>query len=112
MTTKYIGTPLRIAVFESADKYSFEALYTEEEQAFTKLARVSEWVEVVFTRLDEDAILPAKLAEVDSEIAEVRVEFKRKLQTLNEKRQNLLALTYAAKADPDDRGGMADEKLG
>ena len=112
MTTKYIGQPLRIAVFESADKYPYQVLYTEEQQSYTNLARVSEWVDIVFTRLDEDAILPAKLAEVESEIAEVRVEFKRKLQTLNEKRQSLLALTYAAKADPDDRGGMADEELG
>lgn len=56
--------------------------------------RVSEIIEVEFTPLTPEVIVPAQLKVLDAAEAELRNKFNEKLSELNTRRANLLALTH------------------
>jgi hypothetical protein len=66
--------------------------------------RVSEPVTITFKSRDPGEVVASQVAGIDEEILEARDRFARKLAELQERRQNLLALTapVSQPVDPDD----------
>lgn len=56
--------------------------------------RTSEIVEIEFTPLPDEDVVPKKLAVINNQINQVRVEMGQKIAKLKEERSKLLAITH------------------
>lgn len=99
--------PVKLAIFESTGKYSYQVIYTPDEAEHSGYARVSEWVEVSFPPRDAEEALQEKITCLDKEMEAIRKEALEKLNKLQERRQELLAIPFdsqsnAAESNPFD----------
>jgi hypothetical protein len=60
--------------------------------------RITDWVEVDFPEKSEGEILSAQVGAIDTLIEKTKEEFSQKIGKLNQKKQELLALTHEAEA--------------
>jgi hypothetical protein len=88
----------KLAVFNSKnEKINFTLYGTEaEEKYMSNMIRVSEYVEVEFTLLPEDTLIPVRVAAIDEEIENIQKEAMDKIVTLKQRKQELLALSHTA----------------
>jgi hypothetical protein len=100
---------LKIAVFESKEKYSYQCIYTESEAASSAMVRITEWLETSFSpRLDSQAIVTEKVALIQKELSQVYANAAEKATKLREREKELLTLTYDP---PVERVSSTDESF-
>jgi hypothetical protein len=55
--------------------------------------RVSDWVDVAFPARTDEAAIPEEVAQLDAKLEELKVDFAKKVNAIEEAKQNLLSLT-------------------
>jgi hypothetical protein len=93
-----LGKMVKIAVFKDIDPSSlicgYESIYTEEHEKVTSDVRISEYVEVEFSKLQDEIVIDRYIDALDRSERKVRLEFQRKLDEIATQRSNLMALAY------------------
>lgn len=77
-------------------KYVAPMIVGEKDAEFTKIPRISEWVDIEWQPRSAEEIVPEQLAALDNDIAEVTEKFGHALAELKARKQELLALTNQA----------------
>lgn len=94
MTSK-IGKPMKLALFrDPTDNSGMEYLADSSMEKYMGI-RVTEYAEVTFQPLRQDAFIQEALASLEAQEKTIRMEFQRKLDALTQTRANFLALTHA-----------------
>ena len=83
---------MKVAIFKDI-KDDFQMVRTEEEEKYTDMVRVTEYVEVQFVQRRAEEFVPAQVESIDKQIAQVSREFGEKLALLKTRKADLLALT-------------------
>lgn len=89
-----IGKPMKIALFRDPSlNTGIEFLGDQGSEKYMGV-RVSEYVEVTFQPLNDEAVATNFIAALDIQEQKIRNEFQQKLDNVAEMRRNLLAITH------------------
>lgn len=101
MTSK-IGRPLKLALFrDPTSNTDMEYLADSSMEKYMGI-RVTEYAEVTFQPLQQEAFIHEALAALETQEKTIRLEFQRKLDALTQTRANFLALTHAPTEPKND----------
>lgn len=93
-----VGKKLKIAVFKDIDPNScvhgFESIYGDEHEKYSSDVRISEYIKVEFSPLQDEIVIDKYVEALDRSERKVRLEFQKKLDEIATQRANLLALTH------------------
>lgn len=85
---------MKIALYDiSSSSLPLIAIRNAEDEAYMHSPRVSGYIEVDFPPRPPEEVIPEQLAKISAQIADVDAQYARAIKELNERRQNLLALT-------------------
>lgn len=82
---------MKVALFKHVE-YGFEGVFLGSFEDSDEYVRVTEYVDIEFTRLPDSETVKKSLAIIDKAADAVREELGRKLDGLDRRRQELLAL--------------------
>lgn len=102
---------MRIAKFKRlCGEYDYETILDEGHTLATcdDYVQITEWAEVEFRPLHDDAIVEKQLNALDKAESALRGKFQAALNTIEQKRQELRAITYVPERRTD---GSVDEYL-
>lgn len=85
---------MKIARFKRLGEHSFECVQTEDFETIKGYIRLTEYVDVDFPPLRDDAVVEKHLKALDDAEADVRTRFQQALNEINNQRQELRAITY------------------
>jgi hypothetical protein len=93
---------MRIAQFRGTGKYAITLIISrepgDEERPCEGYIRISEWIDVEFPPLAPKALVAAEISQLDAERQEVVTEFAQRLKDIDDRKQELMAITYEASA--------------
>lgn len=90
-----LGKPIKLALFrEVSSRVSWETVFPEHMDGSSTYVRISEFAEVTFEKLHDDAVIRGCIDALDRSERQIRLEFQKKLDDLSTQKQNLLALTH------------------
>lgn len=104
-----IGKTLRLALFET----EYGSIWCEEEDyaAGQGAVRLTEVVEVTFAPRKPEEYVPEALAALEKQSQEAQAEYLSKLERINTKRANLLAITHSPAEAATDVEEVFDGKV-
>lgn len=86
---------MKIARFKRLGEHSFETIGTEDGIGGIKhYVRLSEYVDVEFPPLQDQAVIEKHIEALDAAESEVRARFQQTLNEIERQRQELRAITY------------------
>lgn len=86
---------MKIALFKDL-RFDHESPSSEGLERSTEYVRVSEYADIQFVRLAPEQVVGKQLEAIDAAEAELNSKYVEKLSELNQKRQELRALTFQA----------------
>ena len=89
---------MKLAQFKSLDNYPLTLYYEPEREKYTDMVRMTEYVEVEFPPRAPEEIVPAQIAALDEQIADVSREFGAKLAALKEAEGESVGAHQSARA--------------
>lgn len=95
-----IGRPVKLALFRDPTVNSEMEFIGDESMEKYLGIRITEYVEVTFQPLQQEAFIHAALATLDDQEKKLRTEFQRKLDAISQTRANFLAITHIPTAAP------------
>lgn len=93
MAESKVGKPQKLAIFRSPTDTLGCELVAGEYMEMGGYVRMTEYVEVTFPALQDEAIATKMLTALELQESKIRNEFQQKLDGIAELRRNLLALT-------------------
>ena len=101
---------MKVAKFKRLGEGAFETIIDEESPLATLdcYVRLTEWVDVEFRPLRDEAIVEKQLNALEKAEAELRTKFELALGEIERQRQELRAITYVPATRTD---GSVDEYL-
>ena len=101
---------MKIAKFKRLGENSFETILDDSSPLanFDSYIRLTEWLDVEFQSLNDDAIVEKQLNALDKAETELRGKFQGALNEIERQRQDLRAITYVPATRTD---GSVDEYL-
>lgn len=93
-TESKVGRPIKIAIFRALTGSASIEIISEDYFERSGNVRLTEYVEVTFQALKDEAVATKILEALDVQEQNIRQEFQAKLDSLGEIRRNMLALTH------------------
>jgi hypothetical protein len=85
---------VRLAKFKRLGEHPFECVQSDIMDGCVGYVRISEYVDVEFPPLREAAVIEKHLEQLDNAEAEIRTKFQLALNSIEQQRQELRAITY------------------
>lgn len=102
---EYIAGPgeaqiaVEICVVKSPGSFGYQSIYNRREaEESSDMTRISDYESVLFLPRSAKEFIPEMVAKIDEEIRQTRIRQAESIQALENRRRDLLSLTYDSKA--------------